>query len=62
MYDGKVVATSITVLTMYVKYDVTNMYIRYCKYDVLFVSVQKDSSSMKCMLRYDYESYDKYTM
>ena len=48
MYDGKVVATSIEVLTLYVNYDVTNMYKRYYKYNALFVSVQKDSSSMRC--------------
>ena len=54
MYDGKVIDTSIAVLNMYLQYDVTNMYLRYCKYDVLFVSIQKDSSSTRYMIRICY--------
>ena len=37
MYDGKVLDTPIAILPMYIKYNETDMYLQYRKYDVLFV-------------------------
>ena len=45
MYDGQVIATSITFLTTHVYFDTNNMYI-VCKYDVL-LKVYKKKVLMK---------------
>ena len=65
MYDGKVVDTSIAVLIMYVQYDITDMYIRYCKYNVLFVKCTKRQFKYDMYVKilcYGYECYDKHIM